>query len=138
MSWSELDSLGLSGSEEEAPAGPEVEVTLTSTGARRRALTARRRWVEAGTTGAEGGRLEEEVHPEEEEVRGTRTGFCSVLGPRSEETDGHLVQHRSFRMMSPQPDYSSHQPRHLLLFQCEALPDSAQINSPPSVKFLKS
>lgn len=55
------------GSEEEAPAGPEVEVTLTSTGARRRALTARRRWVEAGTTGAEGGRLEEEVHPEEEE-----------------------------------------------------------------------
>lgn len=26
---------------------------------------AQRRWVEAGTTGAEGGRLEEEVHPEE-------------------------------------------------------------------------
>lgn len=37
-----------------------------STVARRRASTAQRRWVEAGTTGAEGGRLEEEVHPEEE------------------------------------------------------------------------
>lgn len=77
LKWCELDLLVLSGSEEGAPAGPELEVTLTSTVARKRALTAQRRWVEAGTTEAEGGHLEEEVHPEEE-VRGARTGSCSA------------------------------------------------------------
>ncbi len=69
-----MDSPGVLGSEE-APAGPEVEVTLMSTVAQRRASMARRKWAEAGTTEAEGGRLEEEVHPEvEEEVRGGYVG----------------------------------------------------------------
>lgn len=48
-----------------------------STVVRRTASMAQRRWVEAGTTEAEGDRLEEEVRPEEE-VRGTRTGLYSV------------------------------------------------------------
>ena len=55
----------ISGSEEAAPAGPELEVTLTSTAAERRALTALKRWAEAGTAEAEGGRPEGGVHPEE-------------------------------------------------------------------------
>lgn len=67
----ELDSLVVSGSEEEAPAGPELEITPTSTAARRRASMVLRRWAEAGTTGAEGGHLEEEVHPEEVRASGS-------------------------------------------------------------------
>lgn len=56
----------VSGTEEAAPAGLAVEVTPTTTVARRRVSMAPRRWVEAGTLEAMGGRLEEVFRPEEE------------------------------------------------------------------------
>lgn len=62
----ELVQLVLSGTEEVAPAGPELESTLMITVARMRALMGQMRWGEDGTTGAEGGCLEEEVHPGQE------------------------------------------------------------------------
>lgn len=62
----ELDLLGLSGSEEGSQDGPELEVTLRSTVARRKALMVLRTWGEAGTVEAGGGHLEEAAHPEEQ------------------------------------------------------------------------
>lgn len=65
-------TLCVPGSEEEAPVGLEVAVTLMIMVVRRRAMrtlrptTAQRRWAEAGTMEAEGDHLEEEGPPEEE------------------------------------------------------------------------
>lgn len=56
----------VSGTEEAARAGLAVEVTPMTTAARRRVSMALRRWVEAGTPEATGGRLEEAFRPEEE------------------------------------------------------------------------
>lgn len=56
----------VSGTEEAAQAGLAVEVTPMTTAARRRVSMALRRWVEAGTPEATGGRLEEVFRPEEE------------------------------------------------------------------------
>lgn len=56
----------VSGTEEVAQAGLAVEVTPMTTAARRKVSMALRRWVEAGTPEATGGRLEEVFRPEEE------------------------------------------------------------------------
>lgn len=65
LQGSELVQLVFSGTEEEAPVGPVLESTLMITVARMRALMGQMKWGEDGTTGAEGGCLEE-VHPGQE------------------------------------------------------------------------
>lgn len=77
-----LEDAETTGTEEAAPAGLAVEVTPTTTVARRRVSMAPRRWVEAGTLEAMGGRLEEVFRPEEE--------VTMVIGTGSRCTTGRL------------------------------------------------
>lgn len=81
----------MTGSEAVAPAGPEVEVTLTSLEARKRAMMSPKTWVEAGTTEAEGDRHEEGVHQEQEVTTVTGTGSRCMMGHHRRDASVHLL-----------------------------------------------
>lgn len=92
---------GMTGSEEAAWAGPEVEVTQMTTVGRRTSSTTQRTWAEAGTAEGEGGRLEEEVH-HEEVMTVTVTGSKCMMGRlRLVESDLRPCRGWTWRLCPP-------------------------------------